>query len=205
MKQKIGIMGGTFNPVHIGHLIVAQEAWERFGLDKILFIPNSKPPHKQGADYRTYILDPELRYIMTYLAISNNPHFFASRIELDRPGLSYTLETIKELKKLYKDAEISFITGVDSLLNANWSRLDQLLGLLENFIAATRPGLNENDLENKKKELNLTREDKIRVLKIPGIAISSTMIRKRIREGRTIKYMVPAEVETFIKKKHLYI
>ncbi|MCD4785036.1 MAG: nicotinate-nucleotide adenylyltransferase [Candidatus Eremiobacteraeota bacterium] len=201
MSESVGLMGGTFNPIHIGHLIAAEEARQEFCLDRILFIPNRIPPHRQN---ETGLLNGDTRYLMVNIAISSNPAFRASRIELDRPSLSYTYDTLVELKKTYPNVEFSFITGVDSLLQSPWHKLDDLLKLLKRFIAVTRPGFDEGRLVGRKVELGLSEGDKIKVLKIPGIDISSTKIRERIRNGKSIKYMVPDAVESFIYKNHLY-
>jgi nicotinate-nucleotide adenylyltransferase len=195
-------MGGTFNPIHIGHLIAAEESMKEFELDRVLFIPNRTPPHRMG---EPGIINCEDRFTMVNLAIASNPNFFASRIELDREEISYTLETIRELQELYPETEINFISGLDSLVDYHWFGLDELLNLLTRFIAVTRPGFFKEELETRLKELNLTHGNKVRVLEIPDVHISSTLIRQRLKDGGTIKYLVTSEVESFIYKNHLYI
>jgi len=201
LPESVGLMGGTFNPIHLGHLIAAEEARDEFQLDRILFIPNRIPPHRKN---EPGIINGDVRYLMVHIAISSNPTFRASKIELERPALSYTYDTLVELKKNYPDVDFTFITGVDSLLRDPWHKLDDLLGLLKMFVAVTRPGFDERMLARRKVELGLSEGDKIKILKIPGIDISSTMIRERIKKGKSIKYMVPAGVESFIYKNHLY-
>jgi nicotinate-nucleotide adenylyltransferase len=201
MLRNLGIMGGTFNPIHLGHLLVAQEAMFEFGLDEILFIPNKTPPHRIG---EPDLVDSEDRFIMVNLAVSSNPGFFVSRIELDRDGVSYTLDTVKQLRLLYPETDFTFITGVDSILSDRWRGLDELLKQLARFVTVTRPGFDEKKLSGKKEELKLKFGDKIVVLKIPGIDISSTMIRERVRQGKPIKYLVAESVEKYIYKRDLY-
>jgi len=202
MLQKVGLMGGTFNPIHIGHLLAAQEAMQEFKLQEILFIPNRIPPHRQN---EPGLVGGQLRLLMINLAIASNPQFHSSRIELDRPTISYTYDTIMHLKEVYPETKFSFITGVDSLLKDPWVKLDDLLGLLERFIAVTRPGFDESMLGKRIEELSLLNSDKIRILRIPEVGISSTMIRNRLKEGRSIKYMVLEPVESFVHRRHLYV
>ncbi len=202
MARHVGIMGGTFNPIHIGHLIVAQEALVRYDFDMVYFIPNQIPPHRQ--------LDPELaggedRYIMVNLATATNPRFLASRMEIDHRGVSYTLETVKTIKEKHPSMDVTFITGVDSILKDRWCGFDELLGFLKYFVCATRPGFDENLLEKRLDSYELGHRGRVALLKIPGVDISSTLIRRRVKEGKPIKYMVTGEVESFIYKKHLYM
>lgn len=201
MLKNAGIMGGTFNPIHIGHLLAAQEAMEEFQLERIIFIPNRIPPHRQN---EPGLLNGMLRYDMVNLAINSNPYFQASRIELDREEISYTYHTIRDLKEEYPETDFSFITGVDSLLKDPWVKLDELLGLLENFIAVTRPGFDDSLLKNRITELDLSNGGNVKLLPIPKVGISSTMIRQRIKNGKSIKYMVPDPVESYIQKNNLY-
>jgi len=198
----LGIMGGTFNPIHHGHLLVAQEAMSEFHLEEILFVPNQIPPHRTG---EKDIIDGEHRFLMVSLAIASNPCFNVSRIELDRLHTSYTYDSVKKLKKIYPKTEMSFITGVDALIKYEWYAFDALLELLTYFIVVTRPGFLLPHLEQKVKEKNLKSPEKIKVLMIPGIDISSTEIRKRLHQGRPIKYLVPQLVEEYIYKYKLYI
>lgn len=201
MKNHLGIMGGTFNPVHIGHLIVAQEVLNRFGFERIYFVPNQIPPHRKGTED---LASGEDRYIMVNLAVASNPSFMASRIEIDREGVSYTLDTVKIIKSMHPDLDVSFITGVDSILKDRWKGFDELLDLLEYFICVTRPGFDENLLLGRMKEYGVKKPERVILQKIPGFDISSTVIRERVRTGLPIRYMVPDSVESYIGKKHLY-
>jgi nicotinate-nucleotide adenylyltransferase len=199
--KSLGILGGTFNPIHIGHLIAAQEAMCAYNLDKVVFIPNRTPPHRIT---ETGILNAEDRFEMVSTAISSNPRFFSSRIEIDRPEISYTYETVKELARIYPGTELYFISGMDSLLDYEWKNLEELLDGLKLFICVTRPGYNRKDLESKLDNIVNGRKNKIQFLEIPDVHISSSLIRKRIREGKSIKYLVPEEVESFIAARSLY-
>ena len=199
--KNTGIMGGTFNPIHIGHLIAAQEAMEEFKLERIIFIPNRIPPHRQN---EPGLLKGSVRFDMVNLAINSNPYFRGSRIELDREEISYTYHTIRSLKEEYPETDFSFITGVDSLLKDPWVKLDELLGLLKNFIAVTRPGFDDSLLKDRIAELDLSNGGNVKLLPVPKVGISSTMIRQRIKNGKSIKYMVPDPVESYIRKNNLY-
>ncbi|MDQ7823835.1 MAG: nicotinate-nucleotide adenylyltransferase [Candidatus Eremiobacteraeota bacterium] len=198
----LGVMGGTFNPVHYGHLLAAQEAMTEFHLDEILFIPNQIPPHKVG---EKDIADAEHRFLMVSLAIASNPAFKVSRVELDRLNVSYTMDTVRKLKKLYLATEVSFITGADALIKYEWYAFEELLSLLTYFIVVTRPGFLESHLDQKIKEKNLKTPGKIKVLSIPGVGISSSDIRRRLAAGKPIRYLIPQPVEEYIYKYKLYI
>lgn len=203
--MKIGIMGGTFNPIHHGHLVTAAEALNQFKLEKVIFIPSGDPPHK---DYREEEI-AEHRYLMTVIATSSNSNFFVSRIEIDRKGKSYTIDTLKELKKIYGvNTEFFFITGADAILEIlTWKKTEEIINLCY-MIAATRPGYNLLKLEELKKDLSKrTRnnvDSKILVMEVPALAISSTDIRERIRGSRPIDYLVPEGVSNYILKHGLY-
>jgi nicotinate-nucleotide adenylyltransferase len=199
---RLGIMGGTFDPIHHGHLVTAEEARVQFSLDQVLFVPNRHPPHKDPAD----VTEPEHRYLMTFLATVSNPYFSVSRMEIDRRGASYTIETIRELSSGYRDAVLYYITGADAILQilrGEWEQSAELLRLCE-FIAATRPGF-ALDLETLR-QTNATGRplENVHVMTIPAMAISSTDIRARVRSGRPIKYLVPEAVESYIEKHGLY-
>lgn len=198
----LGIMGGTFNPIHYGHLLAAQEAMTEFHLKEILFVPNQIPPHKIGGKG---IVDAEHRFVMTSLAIASNPDFKVSRIEMDRSKISYTYDSINELREKFKKTDISFITGADALINYEWYQFDALLDLLTYFIVVTRPGFLLSHLEQKIYEKNLKLPGKIKVLSIPSVGISSSDIRKRIQNGKPIRYLLPQPVEEYIYKNKLYI
>ena len=193
--MKIAIMGGTFNPIHYGHLISAEEVCDGLGFDLVIFVPSARPPHKDNRD----IIDPQHRYMMTVLATEDNPHFQVSRIELDRTGPSYAIETIRQFQANYGDnAEIAWIIGADSLIEFTiWKDFDKLLDICR-FIATTRPNY---DLS--KTPANVY--ERVELFEITAVDISATEIRQRIREGRTIKYLVPKKVEEYIYQHNLYL
>lgn len=193
--QRYGILGGTFDPIHVGHLVIAQAALQEFRLDKICFVPSGQPPHKNG------VTGGEHRYQMTMLATIDNPHFMVSRVELDRSGYSYTFDTVRYFAEQFRQQrELFFITGADVLPELHkWHRYQELLQSCR-FVVATRPGFS---LQN---TYNLTTEDigRINYLEIPLLEISSTDIRRRVQTGRPIKYLVPSGVESYIYKHGLY-
>ncbi len=203
-KLHIGIMGGTFNPIHHGHLVTAQEALEQFKLDEVIFMPCGQPPHKRDEE----IIPAEERYLMTVIATASNPRFTVSRMEIERKGPSYTIDTIKELRTIYGEGtEIFFITGADAILEIlTWKDAEKLYDLCS-FIAATRPGY----CLEKFKEIHVIPEGKkergkpkVYFMEIPALAISSTDIRRRVREGKPIKYLVPEGVASYIQKCGFY-
>ena len=199
--MKVGIMGGTFDPIHLGHLATAESVREIFQLDEILFIPAARPPHKVEK-----IVTPELhRLMMTFLATQSNEKFRVSPMEILRDGLSYTLETVHELhKKLGASTELFFIIGADSLKDLpTWYQSMELVKQCH-FIATTRPNVKVGVTELKKFFGKLYKE-KIHQVITPGIEISSTEIRRRVKEGLSIKYLVPEFVEEYIKKERLYL
>lgn len=202
--KRVGVMGGTFDPIHTGHLVTAEEALHQFGLDEVLFVPSAQPPHKEDRES----LDPESRYIMAVIATATNPRFRVSRLELERPGPSYTIDTVRELRRLYgPNTEIYFITGADAILEIlTWKEPEKLLREAM-FIAATRPGYDLKRLEESLPEEEKARHaenPRVLVMEIPALAISSTDIRRRVREGRPITYLVPQGVKEFIEKNGFY-
>lgn len=198
-------MGGTFNPIHYGHLVTAEEARIQFNLDRVLFIPTGDPPHKEGQK----ITNAQQRYLMTVMATGSNPYFYVSRTEIDRPQPSYTMDTVKDLHKVYKDSQIFFITGTDAVLDIlTWKNPAEILNLCI-FIAATRPGYELDKLNNIKKRLEdelgiADINEKIHIIKIPALAISSTDIRNRVRTGKPIRYLLPEGVANHIYKMNFY-
>lgn len=198
---RLGIMGGTFNPIHNGHLVVAEEVRNLFQLDKVIFIPAGNPPHKQDK----IMLPAEDRYLMTVLATMTNMYFEVSSMEIERGGLSYTVDTIKQLREKYgSKTKLYFITGADAILSIfTWKDVPQLLLSCE-FIAATRPGYGLDDLRKKLEELDNDYLKHIHLVEVPGIAVSSTDVRRRIKEGKPIKYLLPENVESYIIKQKLY-
>ncbi len=196
--QKIGIMGGTFDPIHFGHLMTAEAVRDEFHLDKVIFIPAASPPHKLNFK----LTSPLHRYNMTLLATASNPYFHVSDIELKRTGPSYTLDTIKELSNIYPQAELYFIIGADAVQGLpTWHRVDELLQLCQ-FIAATRQGCYP-DVDAIKKHFG-TAGQRIHRLNTPELEISSTNIRKRLQRGYSIRYILPEAVCNYIEKEHLY-
>jgi nicotinate-nucleotide adenylyltransferase len=202
---KIGVMGGTFDPIHIGHLVTAEEARSQFGLEKVIFIPSAHPPHKKDSRQSS----PADRLRMVELAIRGNAALEVSDMEVERQGLSYTIDTLHELHRLYgADAELFFITGADAVLEIlTWKKPEELLAE-SNFIAATRPGYPLEKLREALPESNSTGEaalDRVQAMEVPALAISSTDIRRRVAGARPFRYLVPEEVWNYISEKSLYI
>lgn len=199
-RRKIGIMGGTFDPIHIGHLVTAEAVRLEYDLDKVLFIPAGKPPHKQGSA----VTEAMHRYVMTVMATYSNPHFFVSALEIERNGPSYTVDTIEFLREKYgADTDFYFITGADALEELpTWKNVDHLLTLCH-FIAASRPGC-VSAIDKVIKHFGAQGRQNIHKLATPQLEISSTDIRERVKKGLSIKYIVPESVENYILKEQLY-
>lgn len=202
--QRIGIMGGTFNPIHYGHMVTAREALSQFSLDKVIFIPTGTPPHKTDGE----IASSEDRYLMTVIATASNSNFFVSRMEIERKGKSYTIETVRQLRSVYgSDASLYFITGADAILEIlTWKDTNEIITLCK-FIAATRPGYNLGKIEELKKKLfskNDIKDERIFIMEVPALAISSTDIRNRVKQNRPIDYLLPEGVCNYILKHGLY-
>ncbi|MCS7253334.1 MAG: nicotinate-nucleotide adenylyltransferase [Armatimonadota bacterium] len=196
--KRVGIMGGTFDPIHLAHLLAAEEARFRFNLDKVIFVPCGVPVHKKPYE----VTHAEHRYVMVLLAIAGNPYFEVSRIEIERQGPSYAIDTVRAFKQLYGDGvTLYFITGADAVLEIlTWKDADKLVELCR-FIAVTRPGY---DLSRLREKLGERYANAIDVLPIPGMDISSTGIRQRARNGEPIRYMVPEAVYDYIMRHRLY-
>lgn len=194
-------MGGTFDPIHYGHLLVAERVREEFGLDCIFFIPTGNPPHK---NYKKMASSDD-RYKMTAYAVDSNPYFELLDIEVKREGCSYTIDTVSQLKEvLGEDCILYFIIGADNAGEIlNWKRAGELLKEIE-FIIVTRPGQWE---ERFKDDIEKIKENggRVNIAEIPMIPINSTEIRERIKSGKSIKYIVPKEVEDYISENRLYI
>ena len=200
-RKKIGIIGGTFDPIHYGHLILAEYSRTVFGLNEVLFIPTGTPPHKDEEG----ISSADCRYHMTLLATNTNPHFIVSTIEMKRKGTTYTIDTIKQLKEENYSVDYYFILGEDSLLEIHtWKEYDQLLRLCK-FIVARRPYTDKKFLMDRVEELNSLYGEHIYILDAPLIEISSTQIRHRINMGLSIRYLVPEAVERYIYKYKMYV
>jgi len=196
-RPAVGVMGGTFNPIHIGHLVTAEEALYAFALREVVFVPAGQPWQKERSD----VADAEHRYLMTVIATASNPHFRVSRTEIDRPGPTFTIETLRRLRAEIGDVELYFITGADAILQIlTWKDPEDVLGEAR-FIAATRPGY---DLDRLEKELPDGFGDRVNVLEIPALAISSTDVRRRVRDGRPVRYLLPEGVARYIEKNGLY-
>lgn len=195
---RLGVMGGTFDPPHLAHLVMAEEARARFELEKVLFIPAGQPPHK--VDYP--MSGPEDRHAMVLLGTATNPAFEASRIELDREGPSYSVDTIRQLKEIHgADTAIYFILGADEALDIlSWHEADSLPDLAR-FVVAPRPGFDLGELKARLPERFYAVLD---FLPVVPMDISSTDIRAKVASGKSIKYLVPYGVEAYIRKHKLY-
>jgi nicotinate-nucleotide adenylyltransferase len=189
----LGIMGGTFDPIHHGHLVAASEAATRFSLDEVVFVPTGQPWQKQDAE----VSPAEHRYLMTVIATASNPRFTVSRVDLERPGPTYTIETLRDLRaQRGHDAELFFITGADALAQIlTWKDSDELFELAH-FIGVTRPG---HDLSG-----DGLPADRVSLLEVPAMAISSSAVRARVHEGEPVWYLVPDGVVQYIGKYSLY-
>jgi len=183
-------MGGTFDPIHNGHLVCAEEARCQLELDEVIFVPAGNPWQKGG------VTSAEDRYLMTVLATASHENFSVSRIEIDRKGPSYTLDTLRAFRSFYEDVELFFITGADAVAEIlSWKDPDAVLNEAH-FVAATRPGY---DIKNMEPVL-----EKVSVMHIPALAISSSDIRARVASGRPVRYLMPREVAQFIATRGLY-
>ncbi len=199
-KRKVGIMGGSFDPIHIGHLVAANEVLNIYKLDEIIFVPTGDPPHKDNLRAASFH-----RLLMVNIAVLSNNKFSVSDIEIKSPGKSYTLDTLSEFHKLYKDTEFYFITGTDAVFNlSNWYRPEEVLKLCR-FIAATRPGISIEEVNAKINEIKKMFGGNIEILQVPMLQISSTDIRERFRMGVSVKYLLPESVEQYIIKNELYL
>ena len=198
---KIGIMGGTFNPIHYGHLIIAESVRESFCLDKVLFIPSGQPPHKPDSE----VIDPEHRHEMVRRAVASNCYFEASRVEIDRKGYTYTINTLQSLREEYgREAELYFIIGADLLPElVTWKEFKNVFSMCE-FIAVQRPGYDGKSFEEALEHLKMNFDLKLNLTEAPLVDISSSDIRRRCIGGKSIKYLVPEEVEEYIVTNGLY-
>lgn len=198
--RRIGIMGGTFDPIHFGHLLAAQEALVRLSLDEVIFVPSGNSYQKS---YRN-VTPAEERYMMTFLATLDNPCFSVSRIELDRGEASHTIDTLREMRYWYfgKKVEFFFITGIDALMGLDtWAEYEKIPELCT-IVAANRPGYDFEGYDLS----NLSEKVRRRVLRleIPLLSISSTEIRRRVADGDNLRYLLPHPVEQYIYKRGLY-
>ncbi|MCC2032266.1 nicotinate-nucleotide adenylyltransferase [Microbacterium allomyrinae] len=188
--SRIGVMGGTFDPIHHGHLVAASEVAQWFDLDEVVFVPTGEPWQKDDASLS------EHRYLMTVIATASNPRFTVSRVDIDRSGPTYTIDTLRDLKTQRPDSELFFITGADAIAQIlSWRDHDELWDLAH-FVAVSRPGhvLNTDGLPS----------DDVSQLEIPALSISSTDCRDRVQRGHPVWYLVPDGVVQYIAKHHLY-
>ncbi len=197
---RIGIMGGTFDPIHFGHLVAAEEALVQFNLDKVVFMPTGRPVRKTHG----HVSSAEDRYLMTVIATASNPDFEVSRVEIERPGDTYTVDTMVALRAHYgPHAELFFISGADAVREIlTWKDADRFSGLCT-FIAASRPGY-DADLFAEGVPGKDLRLPAVESMEVPALAISSTDIRVRVATSRPIRYLLPEAVAAYIEKNGLY-
>ncbi|MEV6379388.1 nicotinate-nucleotide adenylyltransferase [Streptomyces sp. NPDC051773] len=191
-RRRLGVMGGTFDPIHHGHLVAAQEVAAQFGLDEVVFVPTGQPWQKSHRS----VSAAEDRYLMTVIATAENPHFSVSRLDIDRKGLTYTIDTLRELHELNPDSDLFFITGADALGQIlTWRDAEELFSLAH-FIGVTRPGHTLADPGLPAGGVSL--------VEVPALAISSTDCRARVAKGDPVWYLVPDGVVRYIDKRQLY-
>jgi nicotinate-nucleotide adenylyltransferase len=191
-------MGGTFDPIHNGHLVAASEVADLFELDEVVFVPTGQPWQKQR-----YVTAPEDRYLMTVIATAANPRFSVSRVDIDRAGPTYTKDTLRDLQRLNPDADLYFITGADALASIlSWQDWEEMFALAT-FVGVSRPGyaLDSNDVAAALKKLP---EAALSLVEVPALAISSTDCRRRAEKSRPIWYLVPDGVVQYVSKRRLY-
>jgi nicotinate-nucleotide adenylyltransferase len=196
--ERIGVMGGTFDPIHNGHLVAGSEVADRFGLDVVIYVPTGHPWQKRDK----VVTAAEDRYLMTVIATAANPQFLVSRVDIDRPGDTYTVDTLKDIQRRYPDAELYFITGADALERiVTWRHWEDVFNLAH-CVGVTRPGYDLADAgEALRSQVD---SDRLSLVNIPAMAISSTDIRERAADGRSVWYLVPDGVVQYIGKTALY-
>ena len=193
--RRVGVMGGTFDPIHHGHLVAASEVQSWFDLDEVVFVPTGAPWQKSDRE----VSPAEHRYLMTVIATASNPRFRVSRVDIDRGGPTYTIDTLRDLHEQLPDAELYFITGADALGDIfTWRDVDELFGLAH-FVGCTRPGY-----EMGAETLQGIPTDRVTIVEIPALAISSTECRERTAKGEPIWYLVPDGVVQYVAKHGLY-
>ena len=200
LRRKVGIMGGTFDPIHIGHLILGESAYEQFQLDTVLFMPSGNPPHKRNREGASN----SQRIEMVRLAIQGNDHFQLSLEEMHEEGYTYTKETLTRLTAEHPDTDYFFIMGADSLFEFDTWRCPDEIARLCTLIVAVRDGLSSSELDPRIDELKVRYQADIRKLTSPNLDISSNMIRRWISEGASILYYVPDPVRTYIMENGVY-
>ena len=188
--RRVGIMGGTFDPIHHGHLVAASEVAQSYGLDEVVFVPTGEPT------YKSVVTPAEHRYLMTVIATASNPRFTVSRVDIDRGKPTFTIDTLRDIRRERPDAELFFITGADAIAQIlSWRDVEELWELAH-FVAVSRPG---HDLS-----VSGLPEQDVSLLEVPALAISSTDCRDRVRRGFPVWYLVPDGVVQYISKHHLY-
>ncbi|HWV25691.1 MAG TPA: nicotinate-nucleotide adenylyltransferase [Aeromicrobium sp.] len=194
-RRRIGVMGGTFDPIHHGHLVAASEVRSWYDLEEVVFVPTGQPWQKADRD----VSPAEHRYLMTVIATAANPQFTVSRVDIDRDGPTYTIDTLRDISAQYPEADLYFITGADALAALlTWRDHDELFELA-NFVGCTRPG---HDLDES--SLDGLPTDRVQILEIPALAISSTDCRDRVGRDEPVWYLVPDGVVQYISKHGLY-
>jgi nicotinate-nucleotide adenylyltransferase len=189
-RPRIGVMGGTFDPIHNGHLVAASEVQQHFDLDEVLFVPTGQPWMKPR------VTDGEHRYLMTVIATAANPRFTVSRVDIDRDGPTYTIDTLRDIRSQHPDADLFFISGSDAIAQIlEWKDVTELWSLAH-FVAVSRPG---HDLS-----ISALPEQGVSSLEVPALSISSTDCRSRVSRGFPVWYLVPDGVVQYISKHHLY-
>lgn len=197
-SERIGVLGGTFDPLHVGHLFIAEAVAAEAALSTVLFSPVGSPAH------RTPHASAQDRAAMVALGIAGNPRFGLDDTALRQSGPVYTADTLPLMQSRYPQAKLSFIAGIDSLLNSVWQRLDQVAGLLENFYVIARDGLEAEGLRDSLAALPLELAERFVLLNLPLVDVSASSIRARVRDGKPIRYLVPDAVESYIGDKGLY-
>ncbi|SED73913.1 nicotinate-nucleotide adenylyltransferase [Gordonia malaquae] len=204
--RRIGVMGGTFDPIHNGHLVAASEVAHRFKLDEVVFVPTGRPWQKEGAhaaDPSRHVSPAEHRYLMTVIATASNPQFTVSRVDIERDGVTYTVDTLRDLRRAFPGDELYFITGADALETIlNWHDWEDLFELAH-FIGVSRPGY-ELNATHLTEHLASKPANALQLIEIPALAISSTDCRARAVADRPVWYLVPDGVVQYINKHGLY-
>lgn len=192
-KRRLGIMGGTFDPIHHGHLVAASEVAHFYSLDEVVFVPTGLSAHKEGRA----LTAAEDRYLMAVIATASNPRFSVSRVDIDRPGATYTVDTLRDMREIHgPDAELFFITGADALEKMlTWHDTGELFELAH-FVGVTRPG-------HRLADPGLP-DGRVSLMEVPALSISSTECRERVRSGEPIWYLVPDGIVQYINKRDLY-
>jgi nicotinate-nucleotide adenylyltransferase len=194
-RRRVGVMGGTFDPIHHGHLVAASEVQSWFNLDEVVFVPTGEPWQKSARE----VTSGEHRYLMTVIATASNPRFTVSRADIDRGGPTYTIDTLRDLTAAKPDADLFFITGADALAEIfTWRDASELF-TLAHFVGCTRPGY---DMDSR--SLEGIPPEQVTILEIPALAISSTDCRDRRAKGEPVWYLVPDGVVQYISKHNLY-